>query len=476
MDIDAFRQHAHAFVDWMSNYLADVERYPVRAQVRPGEIASHLPDAAPEAPEEMARIFRDFEDVLLPGVTHWQHPSFFAYFPANSSPPSVLAEMLTATLGVQGMLWQTSPAATELETTVLQWLRDAIGLPEAFEGVIQDTASASTLGALLVAREKATGWRVNEEGLSAGPPLVVYCSEEAHSSVEKDAKIAGYGRANVRRIPADARFAMIPEALEAAIAEDLAAGKKPACLVATLGTTGTSGFDPLRPLGEIARRHDLFFHVDAAWAGSALVLPEHRWMLDGIEHVDSFVFNPHKWLLTNFDCSAHFVRDPEALVRTFEIHPEYLKTREGRQVIDYRDWGVPLGRRFRALKLWFVLRSYGLSGLRAIIGEHIRLAHDLGRWIEQSEDFELLVPPTLALLDLRYHPKGVEDAEVLDRLNERLLERLNDSGRLYLTHTRVRGAYAIRFSIGQTRTEARHVEDAWQLIQRTARAIAAPGA
>jgi aromatic-L-amino-acid/L-tryptophan decarboxylase len=325
----------------------------------------------------------------------------------------------------------------------------------------------------LTAREKVTGWRVNEEGVGATERLTVYCSAEAHSATEKDVKIAGLGRKNLRKIPVDGAFAMRPDVLESAIAEDVAAGARPVCVVATLGTTGVGAFDPLRPIGEICRRHGVWLHVDAAWAGSALLLSEHRAMLEGIEYCDSFVFNPHKWLFTNFDCSAHFVRDPEALVRTLEILPEYLKTQERSQVIDYRDWSVPLGRRFRALKLWFVIRAYGVEELRRMIAAHIELAREMEGWIANAPDFELLAPRRLALLNFRYHPAGMSDPVELDRLNERLLERLNDSGELYVTRNLVRGRYAIRFSIGQTATRRRHVEAAWHKIQQTARALSA---
>ena len=378
MDNEEFRTHAHAFVDWMADYLSNVESYPVRAQVEPGEIAARLPESAPEKGESMDAIFEDFEGVVVPGITHWQHPSFFAYFPANSSPPSVLAEMLTATLGAQCMLWQTSPAATEMETRVLDWLRQMIGLPEGFTGVIQDTASAATLCALLTARERRSHWRTNESGLAGGETYTAYCSAEAHSSVEKAVRIAGLGARNLRKIAVDERFAMRADALHQAIRADLESGRTPLFTVATLGTTGSSGFDPLNRVGEVCVGHGIWLHVDAAWAGSALVLPEQRWMIEGIEHADSFVFNPHKWLFTNFDCSAYFVRDPGALVRTFEILPEYLRTPEAGRVIDYRDWGIPLGRRFRALKLWFVLRSYGVEGLVARIQAHIDMAPRAG--------------------------------------------------------------------------------------------------
>ncbi|MGH7354750.1 MAG: pyridoxal phosphate-dependent decarboxylase family protein [Candidatus Rokuibacteriota bacterium] len=468
MDTREFRRHAHAFVDWMADYLESVERYPVRAQVKPGEIAGQLPLSPPERGEPMAQIFADFKSIVLPGITHWQHPSFFAYFPANSSPPSLLAEMLTATLGAQCMLWQTSPAATEMETRMLDWLRQMIGLPDGFTGVIQDSASSAILCAILTGREKATGWRANEDGVSGRK--TVYCSDQTHSATEKDAKIAGIGKRNVRKIAVDERFAMRADALEAAIVEDKRVGATPICVVASLGSTGVGAMDPLRQIGEVCRRHSVWLHVDAAWAGSALILPEHRHLLDGIEHVDSFVFNPHKWLFTNFDCSAHYVRDPDALVRTFEILPAFLKTREKGHVIDYRDWSVQLGRRFRALKLWFVIRSYGVSRLREMVGAHIDMARELEGWIREAPDFELVAPRSLSLVNLRYHPNGVDDPAALDRLNELLLEAVNDTGRTYLTPNRVRGRYAIRVAIGQTYTERRHVEAAWRTIQETARA------
>jgi len=473
MDPEDFRKHAHAFVDWMANYLESVERYPVRAQVRPGDIDRQLSAAPPEAAEPMAAIFRDFETVIVPGITHWQHPSFFAYFPANSSPPSVLAEMLTATLGAQGMIWETSPAATELETRVMDWLRQMIGLPDGFAGVIQDTASSATLCAMLSARERVTEGRANEEGLSDTGALVVYCSQEAHSSVEKDVKIAGLGRRNLHKIAVGKDLAMDPAALERAIVADRAASRTPTMVVATLGTTGAGGFDPLAAVGEICRQHGVWLHVDAAWAGSALLLAEERWMLDGIEHVDSFVFNPHKWLFTNFDCSAYFVRDPGALVDTFHIQPAYLKTRHGGRVIDYRDWGIPLGRRFRALKLWFVIRSFGVDGLRERIRAHIALARKLAAEIAAVPDFEVVAPARLAMFCFRYRPAGMAEGEALDGLNQRLVDRLNDSGALYLTSTQLKGGTVIRFQVGQTTTERRHVAAAWAAIQKTARALAA---
>ncbi|MEZ5866196.1 MAG: pyridoxal-dependent decarboxylase [Geminicoccaceae bacterium] len=471
MNLEQFRQEAHGLVDWMVAYLSTIERRPVRSPATPGSIAAQLPAAAPEGPEPFEAIFRDFERIVMPGMTHWQHPRFFAYFPANSSPPSVLAEMLTATLAAQCMLWQTSPAASEMEGRVLDWLRQALGLDAGFVGAIQDSASSATLCAILTARERATGWQANEAGLGKLPPLAVYTSDQAHTSVEKAVRVAGLGRAALRLVPSDERFAMRPDALAELIEADLQAGVKPACVVASLGATGTGGIDPLGPIGRLCRAHDIFLHVDAAWAGSALLLPETRWMIDGIEQADSFVTNPHKWLCTNFDCSAHFVRRPDELVRTLSVMPAFLTGHGTGGAVDYRDWGVPLGRRFRALKLWFVLRSYGISGLQAMLRNHIAWTRELASWIEAAPGFELVSPPVLGLLSFRCRPPGLDEA-ALDALNRRLIERINDDGRIYLTQNVVRGRFALRFSIGQTTTERRHVEEGWVVIRELAGQIA----
>ena len=472
MTPEEFRQQAHKFVDWMADYMASVEDYPVKSQTKPGEVAARLPLSPPRDGEAMEAIFADFQRDILPGITHWQHPSFFAYFNANSSPPSVLAEMLTATLGAQCMLWQTSPAGTEVETRVLDWLRQMIGLPEGFHGVIQDSASSAILCAILTAREKATDWQSNAEGLAArgtaGQRFAVYTSEETHSSTEKNVKIAGLGREALRKIPTDEGFSLRPEALSAAIDADIAAGVTPTCVVASLGTTGVGGIDPLKAIGEICSARGIWLHVDAAWGGSALIVPEERWMIEGIEHADSFVVNPHKWLFTNFDCSAYFVRDPESLIRTFTILPEYLRSREDDQVINYHDWGVQLGRRFRSLKLWFVIRSYGVARLQDMVRNHIDWSKELHDQVSAAADFEILSPRRLSLFSFRYYPQGVEEETEIEALNVRLLDELNDSGALYLTQNRVRGTYAIRFVIGQTACQRHHVQAAWQRIQETA--------
>ena len=375
MDAEEFRRHAHRLVDWMADYMGSVESLPVKSRVAPGEIAAQLPGVPPQQGEAFEAIFDDFRRIVMPGITHWQHPSFFAYFPANSSRPSVLAEMLMATLGVNGMLWQTSPAATELETRVMQWLRDMIGLPQGFTGTIQDTASTATLCAILTARERALQGRGNRAGLNGAGAFTTYCSAETHSSIEKDVRTPA-GSENLRSIPVDDDFAIRVDLLQQAIAADRAAGRTPLLVTATVGGTANGGFDRVDALADLCEREGLWLHVDAAWAGSAFVLPEMRHLMKGCERADSFVFNPHKWLFTNFDCTAYFVRDPQVLLDTFAIQRVSFDTAEQGRVIDYRDWGVPLGRRFRALKLWFVIRSYGVEGLQAAIRQHIASAQD----------------------------------------------------------------------------------------------------
>jgi len=460
MDKETFREFGYKFVDWVTDYLEDVEKFPVMARVKPGEIREKLPDEPPQEGEPMERLFEDFKGIILPGITHWQHPCWFAYFPANNSPPSILAELLTAGIGAQCMIWQTSPAAAELEEVVMEWLRSMLGLPEGMQGCIQDTASTSTLVALLSARERATNFESNEKGLKV--PLTVYASEEAHSSVEKDVKIAGYGRENLRYIPTDENFAMIPSELDKAIAADKAKGMKPACVIATIGTTSSTAIDPLGPIGEICAKHGVWLHVDAAFAGTAAVLPEKRDMLKGAQYMDSFVFNPHKWMLTNFDCSAYFVKDPGALIRTFEIHPEYLKTGVDAKVKNFRDWGIQLGRRFRALKLWFVLRSYGVEGIQEFVRKQISMAQMFKEWVEAHENFELLAPVPFSLVCFRYNDGRGE--EELNQINEKLLNEVNNTAEVFLTHTSLRGKYTLRMAIGQRTTQERHVKKAWDII------------
>lgn len=461
----SFRKYAHEFVDWMADYLEHSELLPVKSQVAPGDIINQLPMNPPEKGESYEDIFRDFLKIIIPGMTHWQSPNFFAYFPANSSYPSVLAEMLTATLGAQCMKWETSPAAAELEEMMMNWLKQMTGLPAHFQGVIQDSASTATLVAILSAREKYSNYRINVGGFHHEPYMRVYCSAETHSSIEKAVKIAGLGSANLLKVATDGEFRMNTVLLREAIEADLIKGHKPICVVATLGTTGCTAIDPLEEIADICRQYDIWLHVDAAFAGSALILPEYRWMIKGVEKADSFVFNPHKWLFTNFDCSAYFVKDKSALLRTLQVVPEYLRTPEQGTVNDYCDWSVPLGRRFRALKLWFVLRSFGVQEMQEILRKHIELAKELEAKIRNEGDFEIMAPRTLSLVCFRYKPKGVEDENELNRINELLLQTINKSGKAYLSHTKLNGRYTIRMSIAQTNVEERHVEQAWQIVQ-----------
>lgn len=470
MDSNEFRRYGHEIVEWIARYFENVEQYPVKSGVRPGEIKNALPELPPSGSESFDLFIKDFDEVIMPGITHWQSPNFFAYFPANSSPPSVLAEMLTAALGAQCMLWETSPAGTELEERMMEWLRSMMGIPPEFEGVIQDSASSSTLAALITAREKVTRYRSNREGLSDTGRMRIYVSGQTHSSVEKGAGIAGFGRDNLVRVEVRSDFSMDPEALERAIERDIASGYIPCCAIATLGTTGVTAIDPLRAMGEICRKHGIWLHVDAAIGGTALLLPEMRWMADGIEYADSLVFNPHKWMFTNFDCSVYFVRDAASLIRSFEILPEYLKTRTRGEVNDYRDWGIPLGRRFRALKLWAVIRSYGVEGLQSLIREHLRLAKMLAGLIEADRDFRLMAPVTLNTVCFRYCPAGMGDEDA-NTLNEKINHALNDTGKIYLTHTKVDGRYVLRMVTAQTGVTERHVRQAWDLIRETASAL-----
>lgn len=463
MEIAEFRKWAHRFADWMADYYENIESFPVKSQVQPGEIIARLPLLPPGESESMESIFSDFREIILPGVTHWQSPDFFAYFPANGSFPSILGEMLTAALGAQCMIWETSPAAAELEERMMDWLKQITGLPATWNGVIQDTASTSTLAAILSARERHFDFRINEAGFAGHEGLRVYCSTETHSSIEKAVKIAGIGRQHLVKVQVDDRFRMDTEALRKAIISDLEMGLKPCCVIATLGTTGSTSVDPLAAIASICREFNLWLHIDAAYGGTALLLPEYRWMIEGIEQADSFVFNPHKWMFTNFDCSAYFVKDKESLIRTFEILPEYLKTATRGKVNDYRDWGVPLGRRFRALKLWFVIRSFGVDGLKSRILEHIEMAKWFEKQIITTEGFELMAPRMFSVVCFRYHHEGMSAGDT-DIFNRKLLQEINRSGKLYLSHTTLNGNFVLRMSIAQTETRQHHVEEAWKQI------------
>ncbi|MGA8142946.1 MAG: pyridoxal-dependent decarboxylase [Candidatus Acidiferrales bacterium] len=471
MTPEEFRRHGKAMVDWIADYHERVESYPVLSQVLPGQIRAALPKLAPESGEPFAAMMQDVDRLIMPGITHWQSPNFFAYFPSNNSFPSILGELLSAGLGVQGMLWATSPACTELETHVLDWLVEMLGLPASFTsvskggGVIQDTASSSALCALLAARERATDYATNERGCDGR--LVAYTSSQAHSSLEKAAKITGLGRSNLCLIEVDSAFAMRPELLAAQIEQDRESGRIPCFVSATVGTTSSNAIDPVRKIGEICRKNGIWLHVDAAMSGTAALCPEFRWTQDGIELADSYCFNPHKWMFTNFDCDCFYVADRKALTRALSILPEFLRnkaTEEG-AVIDYRDWHVQLGRRFRALKLWFVIRHYGVEGLRHHVRRHVALAQEFASWVRADDRFELAAPAPLNLVCFR-HRGG-------DAISQAIMDRLNQSGDLYLTHTKLSGQLTLRFCVGQTNTRLKHVERAWQRIRDEADAVSA---
>jgi aromatic-L-amino-acid decarboxylase len=463
---DAFRKAGYQAVDWVARYLDDLETRPVLAQVMPGEVRARLPRTPPPKGESWDAVLRDLDDIILPGITHWQSPNFFAYFPANASGPAILGDLIASGLGVQGMLWSTSPACTELETHVLDWLVGMLGLPEQFRstadggGVIQDTASSATLCALLAARERASEFQTGRQGVRQR--FTAYTSTQGHSSVEKAIRIAGVGSDNLRHVEVDEQYAMLPDALERQITTDVESGFTPCFVCATVGTTSSTAIDPIRQIGEVCRRHAVWLHVDAALAGSAAVCPEYRWIHDGLELADSYCFNPHKWMLTNFDCDCFYVADRAVLTRTLSVLPEYLRNQptESGTVFDYRDWHVPLGRRFRALKLWFVIRHYGVDGLRQYIQSHVALAQEVKQWVENDARFELAAPVPLNLVCFRH--KGS------DRINEEIMNHLNQSGAVHLTHTKLGGKMVLRLAIGGTYTERRHVVGAWRLISDAA--------
>jgi len=468
MTADEFRRWGREAVEWVAAYMERVEELPVLAQVAPGEIRAALPPHPPDRGEPFAAVLKDLDEIILPGITHWQSPNFFAYFPANASGPSILAELLSAGLGVQGMLWSTSPACTELETHVLDWLVELCGLPERFRssgpggGVIEDSASSASLCALAAARERATGGRSNLAGVDGR--LAVYVTSQTHSSLEKAVRIAGLGSNALRSVLVDETHAMRPDDLATQIERDVAAGTVPCMVAATVGTTSSNAIDPVPAIGAVCRRFGVWLHVDGAMSGTAAVCPELRFVNEGLELADSYCFNPHKWMFVNFDCSAFFVADRSALIGALTILPEYLRNvaTESGEVIDYRDWQIPLGRRFRALKLWATIRHYGAEGLRHHVREHVRLAHEFADWVGADGRFELAAPAPLNLVCFR-HRDG-------DEVNQRILDRVNGSGAAFLTHTKLDGRLVLRMSIGATRTERRHVEQAWATIRAAATA------
>lgn len=464
MNAETFRAYAHQVVDWMADYYQQIEQYPVKSQVQPGDILQQISPEAPEEGESMDQILKDFQAIILPGITHWQHPNYHAYFPANASFPSLLGEMLTASLGAQCMIWDTSPAAAELEEAMMEWIKKVMKLPASWAGSIQSTASDATLNAILSAREAKTDFQINSTGFTGEEKFRVYCSTQTHSSIEKGVKIAGIGSHNTVKVGVDDSFAMRPELLRKAIQTDIEEGFTPLIVIAATGTTGSTAMDPLEEMGEICREFGVWFHVDAAYAGTALLLPEFRDTQQGLELADSFVFNPHKWMFTNFDCTAYYVKDKGTLIRTFEILPEYLKTQHDQSVNNYRDWGIPLGRRFRALKLWFVMRNMGIKQMQDILRKHIALTKAFTEKLEAHPDFEILAPTPLNLVCFRYKPEGMMDEGQLNGLNTKLLKSMNDSGKVYLTHTKLNGAYTLRVCIGQTYINQSHVDTLWNVL------------
>jgi aromatic-L-amino-acid decarboxylase len=475
MTPDEFRRHGHALVEWIADYLAHPERYPVLPRVAPGALRDAVAPAAPEHGEAFADIFTDFERLVVPAVTHWNHPGFFAYFASSASEVGILAELLSAALNQQAMLWRTSPAATELEEVALGWLRDLMGLPAAFEGVIYDTASVATLHGLAAAREAAVP-DVRRAGLAGRDGIkrvLVYCSEHAHSSVDKAVILLGLGHDALRRIPADGAFSMKADALAAAIAEDRGRGALPMAVVATIGTTSTTSADPVRAIADVCEREGIWLHADAAYAGAAALLTEHRHRFDGWERADSIVVNPHKWLFTPFDLSAFYCRRMDVVRAAFALVPEYLRTAEGAGVRNLMDTGVQLGRRFRALKLWMTLRHFGAEGLRAVVRRHIDLAQRLAAWIDASSDFERLAPVPFSVVCFRARPYRVSmSAAELDAFNERLMAAVNGTGEMFISHTRIDGALALRLAIGNLRTDETHVARAWELLRSHTAALA----
>ena len=468
MDPEEFRKAGHRLIDWIADYRIHVADLPVRSQLRPGDIKAQLPLEPPSRPEDFESIFRDLDRIIMPGLSHFQHPSFYGYFPANAELASVLGDYLSSGLGVLGLSWQSSPALTELEEVVTDWVRQMVGLSDAWSGVIQDTASTSTLVAMLCAREQASQFSLARGGLQGeAQPLIVYISGHSHSSVEKAALLAGFGRLNTHMIPVDEKFAMRPDALAEAIRSDREKGLVPCAVAATVGTTATTALDPLEEIGRIARQENLWLHVDAAMAGSAMILPECRWMWRGIEWADSLVLNPHKWLGAVMDCSLYYVRDPQHLMRVMSTNPSYLQTAGDQQVKNLRDWGIPLGRRFRALKLWCLIREQGVEGLQARLRRDLANAQWLARQVQGEKDWHVLAPVVLQTVCIRHEPPGLA-GEALDEHTLDWCERVNASGAAYLTPAILEGRWMVRVSIGGLTTERRHVEALWELIKREA--------
>src|SRR5512136_1926435 len=461
-----FKEYGKQLIDWIADYLDHPERYPVLSQVRPGEIKAQLPAAPPAMPEEFAAIWQDFDDVIMPGITHWNNPAFMAYFGTTGSLPGILGELLSAGLNANGMLWRTSTSVTELEEVVLDWLRQMVGLPADFTGVIMDTASISSMIAVAAARD-ALDLRIREEGMAGRsdlPRLTMYTSEQSHSSIEKGGIVLGIGQRNIRKIEVDADFRMRPDCLAAAIEQDRRSGCLPFFACATVGTTSTTSIDPVPAIADICQREKVWLHVDGAYGGNAAVIPEMRWVLQGVERADSFVMNPHKWMFTPIDFSAFYTRHVDTLKRAFSILPEYLRTAEGSTVTNFMDYGVQLGRRFRALKFWFMVRTYGVEGIGERIREHIRLAHVFESWVRAAPGWDVVAPVPFSTVNFRACPPSVPE-EQWDDFNERVLDAVNATGEVFLSHTKLNDCYVLHLAIGNIRTEEQHIARAWELLQ-----------
>ena len=467
MPIEEFRKSGHQLIDWIADYLNDIEKYPPLSQVNPGDIFKRIPESPPQKGEDIENVLKDVDKILMDGITHWNHPGFMAYFNSTSSGPGILAELLTAGLGINGMLWKTSPAFTELERAMMNWFRQMIGLPENYWGIICDTASTSSMHAIASAREQLNlGFR--EKGMTGReeiPKLRMYCSEHAHSSIEKGAVTLGIGIEGVKKIPVNNKFELIPKKLEQKIVEDFLEGNKPFCVVATVGTTSTTSIDPIEEIAELCEKYNIWLHIDAAYAGVAAMIPEMKWITKAWEKADSIVVNPHKWMFTPMDLSIYFTRKPEILKQAFSLVPEYLKTKVDDEVENLMDYGIQLGRRFRSLKLWFIIRYFGVDGLASRIKNHIKLAKEFAEWVDNENDFELMAPVLFSTICFRYNP-GNKTEEELNNLNEKLFEKINSSGKIFLSHTKLNGKFVIRLTIGSIRHERRHIEEAKEIIKK----------
>ncbi|MCP4725200.1 MAG: amino acid decarboxylase [bacterium] len=474
MPVDEFRKLGKVFVDWVCNYFDGIESYPVLSSSKPGDIKGSLPAGPPENSESFDEILSDLDKIIMPGITHWNHPYFNAYFSNTGSGPSVLADLVAAALNVNVMLWKTSPSATELEETVMEWMRQLLGLPDGFFGMIIDTASTATFTSLVAARENIPGLNIRLKGFANAEdhrPIILYCSDQAHSSVDKAAIAVGVGLENIRKIGSDENFSMIPEKLEEQIKSDLDSNMRPFAVVSTIGTTSTTSIDPVPEIGNICKKHDLWHHVDGAYAGVVSIVPERKSLMDGFENVDSYVTNPHKWLFTPIDTSLIFYKDPEKVSSAFSIVPEYLKTAESSETVDYMNYGIQLGRRFRALKLWFTIRYFGRQGLINRLRDHLRISQSFRTFVEEHDDFELMAPVPFSVICFRYNPGGsISDEEELEKINNELMLKINSTGKLYLSHTKLNGKFIIRFAIGNIKTNEDHIKKAWELIRSTAEA------